>query len=248
VVLLDPRAEQNGPIMMANADFLERWSGTLVLCGGRTAGEADQPFDLRWFLPEVFRHKRYLKDVAIAALLSSVIAYSMPLMFQILLDKVVSHRSYQTLFTITLVFLTLAIFDGLFNYTRQYLMLMVTSKIDAQLAARTFRKLLQLPMSFFESTTAGVLTKNMLQTETIRNFLTSRVFQTALDSLILPVTIVILFLYSAKLAAIVLGFSSLIALIIGLMLPLFRRNLEQLIWLKARDKAIWSKRSTACVR
>ena len=41
-------------------------------------------------------------------------------------------------------------------------------------------------------------------------------------------TVVILFLYSAKLAAIVLGFSALIALIIGLMLPLFRRNLEQL--------------------
>ncbi len=228
VILLDPRAEQSGPIMMSNADFLEHWSGTLVLCNGKTPGEADQPFDLRWFLPEVFRHKRYLKDVAIAAILSSIIAYSMPLMFQILLDKVVSHRSYQTLFTIMLVFVTLTIFDGVFNYTRQYLMLMITSKIDAQLAARTFRKLLQLPMSFFESTTAGVLTKNMLQTETIRNFLTGRVFQTALDSLTLPVTVVILFLYSAKLAAIVLGFSALIALIIGLMLPLFRRNLEQL--------------------
>jgi subfamily B ATP-binding cassette protein HlyB/CyaB len=229
LILLDPQTEKDGSKTVSFDEFRKEWSGTAVLCKRvQRLDDENQPFGLRWFLPEILRQKQYLRTVAIAAILSSIIAFSMPLMFQILIDKVITHHSYQTLITLVMVFALLSVFDGVFNYTRQYLMMFVTNKVDARLASRVFQHLVSLPLSFFEQTTAGILTRHMQQTETIRHFLTGRLFQTALDAVALPVVLVILMLYSVKLTLVVLFFSAIIAAIIGIMVPVFRHHLEQL--------------------
>ena len=110
--------------------------------------------------------------------MSAVIAFAAPLMFQILIDKVITHHSTETLFTLELMFGVLTVFDGVFSYVRQYLITVITSKVDAGLASRTFAHLLTLPLPFFERTTTGVLARNLQQTDTIRQFLTGRLFQT----------------------------------------------------------------------
>jgi ATP-binding cassette, subfamily B, bacterial HlyB/CyaB len=229
VTVLDPVSADERATVMSRAEFVESWSGALILCKrARQPSDENQHFGLRWFLPELLRHKRLFRDVAVAATMSAVIAFATPLMFQILIDKVITHRSYQTLVALMLIFGVLTLFDGVFNYTRHYLMLFITSKIDGRLASRTFRHLLSLPLSFFEATTAGVLARHMQQTETIRQFLTGRLFQTMLDAMALPLMLGMLLLYSAKLTLVVLGFSSAIAVIIAIMVPTFRRRLEQL--------------------
>jgi len=229
VTVLDPLSEQGGASVVPRAQFVAAWSGSLILCKRvRPANEEHRPFGLRWFLPEILRHGHLFRDVAVAALMSAAIAFAIPLMFQILIDKVITHRSYQTLFSLVLIFAVLTLFDGVFSYTRQYLMLFITTKIDGRLASRTFRHLLSLPLFFFEGTTAGVLARHMQQTETIRQFLTGRLFQTMLDALALPLMLGMLLLYSVKLTLVVLGFSLAIAGIIAVMVPSFRRRLEQL--------------------
>ena len=229
VTLLDPLRVEERPVVVPRAEFVEDWNGALVMCKrAHRISDEDQPFGLRWFLPELLRHKRLFRDVAVAALMSAVIAFATPLMFQILIDKVITHRSYQTLFALMLIFATLTLFDGIFNYTRHYLMLFITSKIDGRLASRTFRHLLSLPLGFFEATTAGVLARHMQQTETIRQFLTGRLFQTMLDAMTLPLMLGLLLLYSPKLTLLVIGFSLAIAAVIAVMVPTFRRRLEQL--------------------
>jgi ATP-binding cassette subfamily B protein len=227
--VLDPQAEGDGTTLVPFDQFVGSWTGSLVLCKRAHQGSDEtQPFGLRWFMPEILRHRELLRDVAVAATMSSIIAFATPLMFQLLIDKVITHHSYQTLAALIVIFCTLMLFDGVFSYTRQYLMLFVTSKIDARLASRTFKHLLGLPLAFFEATTAGVLTRHLQQTETIRHFLTGRLFQTMLDAMALPLLLAILFLYSAKLTVVALGFSLAIALIIGIMVPTFRHHLEQL--------------------
>jgi len=53
---------------------------------------------------------------------------------------------------------------------RQILTLAATNKIDMHLTRRTFGHLLSLPIDYFETTTAGVITRHMQQMEKIRNF------------------------------------------------------------------------------
>jgi ATP-binding cassette, subfamily B, bacterial HlyB/CyaB len=148
--------------------------------------------------------------------------------FQVLIDKVITHRSYQTLGVVLLVFVLLTLSDGVFGYARSQLMLLASNKIDARLGSRTFGHLLGLPLHFFESHPAGVLARHLQQTEKLRHFLTGRLFQTLLDAAMLPVLLVFLALYSGVLTLVVLGFSAAIAAVIAAMVPSFRHRLQLL--------------------
>ncbi|WP_207623067.1 peptidase domain-containing ABC transporter [Falsiroseomonas algicola] len=227
--VLDPADEQAGVTLVTSDDFIARWSGTMILVRKQhRLTDEDQPFGLRWFLPELIRHGRLLSGVAVAAIMCNLISFAIPLLFQVMIDKVIAHRSTQTLFAIVVVFVLLVAFDALFSLARQRLMLLAGNKIDGRLNARTFRHLLGLPLSFFEANTAGVLTRHMQQAEKLRHFLTGRLFQTLLDAVAMPVLLVLLLLYSWQLTLVVLGFSAAIAAVIGGLVPCFRRRLDRL--------------------
>jgi ATP-binding cassette subfamily B protein len=74
-----------------------------------------------------------------------------------------------------------------------------------------------LPLQFFETHPTGVLLRHIQQTETIRSFLTGRLFQTLLDTSALPFLLFGLTLYSGVLTLVVLGFAVAIAGVIALM-------------------------------
>lgn len=227
--VLDPQTEQSGALVLTRKQFEADWSGSLLLCKREFESSATpQPFGLRWFMPEIFNQKKLLRNVAIAALLSSVISMAMPLFFNIMIDKVLPHQSHQTLYTLTFILVVVMTFEGLFSYVRQYLMLVATNKIDARLISRSFHHLLHLPMPFFENSTTGVLIRHMQQTEVIRNFLTGTMFHTLLDVATLPILLVVLTMYSGFLTMVVLMFTVAIAAVIGIMLPTFRKHLENL--------------------
>jgi ATP-binding cassette subfamily B protein len=78
----------------------------------------------------------------------------------------------------------------------------------------------------------------MLQLESIRNFLTGRLFFTALDTAALIIYLPILFFYSFKLALIVLLFSLVIAVIILGLLPTYRRQLDEVNAAEGRRQAL----------
>jgi ATP-binding cassette subfamily B protein len=104
----------------------------------------------------------------------------------------------------------------------------MTNKVDAAIGARVFAKMLSLPVPFFEQIPAGVLARHLQQTEKLRQFLTGRLFQTALDAIMLPPLLVLLCIYSFRLTLVVLCFALAIALIIFLLVPRFRARLNQL--------------------
>jgi ATP-binding cassette, subfamily B, bacterial HlyB/CyaB len=229
VAVVDPLNEHAGVMLVPKDVFLADWSGTIVLCKRRPAEtETSQPFGFRWFIPEIMRHSHLLRDVAIAAMMCNVISFAIPLLYHVIIDKVVPHQNYQTLYVVMIIFMVVTVFDGLFSYVRHYLMLIASNKIDARLNSRTFQHLLGLPLQFFEQTPAGVLSRHMQQTEKIRQFLTGRLFQTLLDCAALPILLVMLTLYSGRLTLVVLGFSLAMAAVIGLLIPAFRYHLNML--------------------
>ena len=137
VAVLDPTRENSGLVTMQRREFEAVWSGILVLSKPKQRLlDANQPFGLRWFLPEIMRQSRYFRDVAIATLASNLINLGTPLLFNILIDKVVPHHSYQTLLAVVLIYLVLITFDALFGFVRQQLMIFAGNKIDARLASR----------------------------------------------------------------------------------------------------------------
>ena len=229
VAVFDPLADQQGFIFLSQEQFERSWKGELILAKKKySLMDTNQRFSLRWFLPEIVRQRTAFMDVAIAALFIHLIALVVPLYFQIVIDKVLVNYALESLQVLTIGIGIALIFDAILGYLRSYLLLHATSKIDIRVATRTFGHLMRLPMSFFEHSTAGVLTKHMQQTSQIREFLTGSLFLTLLDSTALFIFLPILFFYNVSLTVIVLLFSLALAINIGLLLTPYRRRLEAL--------------------
>jgi ATP-binding cassette subfamily B protein len=231
----DPLAADSAPMPLDEARFTAAWTGEVVLLKRDwTQTDEDPPFGFAWFMPIILRQRHLFRDVALVAILLSFISMAMPLFMQIIIDRVLLHRSIGTLKMLAIGMLLAIVFETLFTYLRRYLMLYVTNKIDAQVGRRTFGKLVSLPMDFFERASAGVVTKNMQQTERIRNFLTGQVFSVILDGVGLIVMIPMMFFYSVSLAMIVLGSAGLLALVMLILVEPFKRRLNDLYQAEAR--------------
>lgn len=229
IAILDPGSDRAVVVLQERAQFCERWDGEVVLMKRQHAlTDANQPFGLRWFIPEILKQKTAFRDILLAAIAMHFLALASPVFFQLVIDKVLVHQSSTTLWVLGVGIVIALIFDAAFGFLRQMLTLAATNKIDMRLTRRTFAHLLSLPIDFFETTTAGVVTRHMQQLEKIRGFLTGRLFFTGLDTLALFIFLPILFAYSVKLAMIVLVFALLIAAVVASMIPTFQRRLNEL--------------------
>jgi ATP-binding cassette subfamily B protein len=228
IAVLDPMNEMAGVTLIPRHEIEAQWTGRMVLCKRTVADdkeEGPQKFGFSWFMPEILRNARSFRDIAILTVLSTLISLASPVMFNLLIDKVVPHHSYNTLYAVIVAFGVIVVFDTIFRYVRSYLTMYAGNKIDARLASTSFAKMLRLPMDFFEHQPAGVLLRNLQQTEQIRGFLTGRLFMTGLDLVTLPVLIVFLCLYSVMLTGIVLVFALAMAAMAAGLVPLFKRKL-----------------------
>lgn len=210
-------------------DFSATWSGTCVLTKKIfSITDEKQPFGLLWFIPEILKEKRVFRDVAIISVILNLTALAGPLFFQLLIDKVLTHHSYTTLNALAIGFFIVILFEVFYTYLKKFLLIYATRKIDFRLAKKTFQHLASLPIHFFDTNPSGVLLKHMQQTDRIRGFLTGRVFLTAVDSTSLFVLIPFLWLYSWRLACVVIAFSLIIGGLLAFAAPYFKKRLEKL--------------------
>jgi ATP-binding cassette, subfamily B, bacterial HlyB/CyaB len=229
VVVRDLREPKLGFQFWDRATLEANWDGSVILVKRKYAlTDEAQPFGLRWFIPEFLRQKRAFSDVVVAALTLHVLALATPIFFQLMIDRVVVHRVEATMVVLTIGVVLAILFDTALSYSRGMILLYATSKIDIRLATAIFRKMISLPVDFFERNLAGVISKHMQQDQRIREFLSGRLLFTLLDATALFVFLPILMFYSLELTAVVLVCASLIAVIIGLMARTFRRRLTEL--------------------
>jgi ATP-binding cassette subfamily B protein len=229
ICVLDPLADRLAVLRLGREAFCKNWNGEVLLLR-RTFALADErrPFGIAWFIPEVVRNGAAFRDIAIAAVMLQVLALALPIFIQITVDKVLVHHAYTTLYVLVAGVGAAVLFDAAFNYLRRILLVYASARIDVRTSTRTFERLLSLPIDFFERASAGVITKHMQQVEKIREFLTGRLFLTLLDATSLLVIVPLLFLYSGRLAVLVLGFSGLTAAVIAGLIPVYRRRLRVL--------------------
>jgi ATP-binding cassette subfamily B protein len=239
VALLNPIHANAAVVYEARADFQRRWDGEVVFIKRQhKLSDPNQPFSLRWFIPEILKQKAAFRDIFIAAIAMQLLALASPIFFQLVIDKVLTHQSQTTLWVLAVGIVMALLFDTTFGFLRQTLTLAASNKIDMRLTRRTFSHLLSLPIDFFETTSAGVVTRHMQQLEKIRSFLTGRLFFTALDLITLLVFVPVLFSYSFKLAMIVLLFTLLIACVVMAMVPTFQRRLNALYAAEGQRQAM----------
>ena len=227
--VVDIENEADGVREVPFSTLAENWGDVVILCSPKKRELVpEQPFGFTWFLAEITKYRKYFLDIALASFVMNALGLVTPLIFNIIVDRIIPHHTYQTLYVVMLVAVLTALFECFFGYLIQSLTLSTTNKIDATLSTKMFHKLLGLPMEFFEKMPAGVIFRNLHSTEKVRSFLTGSLFQTALQTITLPLLLVLLISYSLTLTLVVGVFTVLIAGMIGILVPMYRARLNEL--------------------
>jgi len=216
------------PSMMSRDEFEAVWDGQLVLMA-RRAGLSDlgRRFDVTWFMGAVHKYRRLLGEVLIASFFLQLFALVSPLFFQVVIDKVLVHRTVSTLDVLVIGLVSISIFEAILGGLRTYLFAHSTNRIDVELGARLFRHLLALPLAYFEARRTGDSVARVRELENVRQFLTSSALTLVIDLFFTFVFLAVMFYYAPLLTWIVLGAFPFYVGISAGATPLFRRRLDE---------------------
>ena len=216
------------PRLMKRAEFEALWDGQLVLMT-RRAGLLDlsRRFDISWFLGAIHKYRRALSGVLVASFFLQLFALVSPLFFQVVIDKVLVHRSLSTLDVLVTGLVTISLFETVLGILRTYVFAHTTNRIDVELGARLFRHLLALPIAYFQARRVGDSVARVRELENIRNFLTSSALTLVVDLFFTSVFIFVMLAYSPFLTFIVLASFPFYIAISALATPLFRSRLNE---------------------
>jgi ATP-binding cassette, subfamily B, bacterial HlyB/CyaB len=229
---------QAQPTLMTREELTLLWDGGLVVMA-RRAGLADvtRRFDVTWFLGAIHKYRRLLGEVLVASLFLQLFALVSPLFFQVVIDKVLVHRSLSTLDVLVIGLVAISVFETVLAILRTYLFSHTTNRIDVELGARLFRHLLALPMAYFQARRVGDSVARVRELENIRNFLTSSALTLVIDLFFTFVFLGVMYFYAPTLTWIVLGSLPLYVAISALATPLFRRRLNEKFQRGAENQA-----------
>ncbi|AJA63671.1 MULTISPECIES: type I secretion system permease/ATPase [Bradyrhizobium] len=226
VLVQSPQAQR--PMLMERDEFTVLWDGGLILMA-RRAGLSDlgRHFDITWFIAAIGKYRRLFGEVLAASFFLQLFALVSPLFFQVVIDKVLVHRSLSTLDVLVIGLVVVSLFDTVLGILRNYLFAHTTNRIDVELGARLFHHLLALPMAWFQARRVGDSVARVRELENIRNFITSSSLTLLIDLFFTSVFLAVMFAYSPLMSCIVLASFPFYIAISAVATPLFRRRLDE---------------------
>ncbi|MDB5617755.1 type I secretion system permease/ATPase [Tardiphaga sp.] len=229
----DPRLQ-----LVSREDFETVWDGQLVLMARRVGlTDLSRRFDITWFFGAIHKYRHTFGRVLIASFFLQLFALVSPLFFQVVIDKVLVHRSLSTLDVLVIGLVTISVFETVLGILRTYLFAHTTNRIDVELGARLFRHLMALPIAYFQARRVGDSVARVRELENIRNFLTSSALTLIIDLFFTFVFLAVMFLYSPWLAFLVLASFPFYIGISAFAAPLFQRRLDEKFTRGAENQA-----------
>lgn len=225
-LVLDPARGETESLTQYQASQI--WAGTAILCAARAApAEESRKFGLGWIFASAGRHRLLFGEAILASFVLQLFALGSPLLFQVVIDKVIVHRGMTTLDVMAIALGALALFEIALTLARGYVLTHTTTRVDVELGARAFRHLLGLPMSYFESRRVGDTVQRLKELETVRAFLSGSVPTVGLDALFAIVFLGVMWIYSPTLTLIVIAAIPVYAAISIGVTPLLKRRLDE---------------------
>jgi ATP-binding cassette subfamily B protein len=201
--------------------------GIDLLMMDRATNTPEQKFGPGWFWPALKRHRGVLLQVLVASFVVQLFSLANPLLIQVIIDKVISQRSLDTLQVLGFGLVVVTLLEGVLGSLRTFLFAETTNRIDQRLGAEVIDHLLRLPLGYFDRRPVGELGSRLAELEKIRGFLTGTALTTTLDAAFSVIYIVVMVMYSWALTLVALV---VLPIQVGLTLlgaPLFRRQFRQ---------------------
>ena len=216
------------PTVCSVTELMVRCDGELLLFASRAslAGELSK-FDFSWFIPAIVKYRKLLLEVLCISAILQLFGLVTPLMFQVVMDKVLVNRAFSTLNVVCIALLVSSVFEILLTGLRNYVFSHTTNRIDVELGARLFRHLLALPIGYFSARRVGDTVARVRELENIRNFLTGQALTALIDLLFSVIFIAVMCMYSVWLTLVVVVSLPIYGVISSTLNPVLRSRLNE---------------------
>jgi len=211
---------------LTRIEFQHQWNGRLIQITRRQVDTSSSEFGLRWFISAVRKYSPVMREVIMASAFIQVFALVSPLVFMLVIDKVLSHRSLSTLDVLVFALAVISLFEIILSGLRSYLLSHTTHRIDVEMGAKLFRHLLSLPLSYFENRRVGDTVARIREMDVVRQFITGSAMTLMLDLLFTVIFLAVMFAFSPTLTMIVIAAIPVYFLISFMMTPLIRSKLD----------------------
>ncbi len=218
---------ENKTEVLTSTELNELWEGTAILIKQKGIVDREAVFSFKWFIPTILKFKKEFIQVLIAVFVVQILGILTPVMTQVVVDKVLVHRSMSTLNVLAIGIAIVYIYELILGMAKNYVFTHTTNRIDVILSYRLFRHLFRLPMKYFESRRVGDTVARVRELDTIRNFLTGTPLSSMIDVVFVIVYIVVLFCYSRFLTVIVICSIPVYAVLSAVVTPLFKKRLDE---------------------
>ena len=207
---LDPQARQQE---VGIDEFEKLWKNIVISVNAQRGVESkERPFDLKWFLPELWKCRYLLLCAFIISILLNILSFTPIIFIQIALDKVVGYKAVSTLYVLTAGVVVALLFNAIVGFVRDYIFNYIGDILESRIATDIFDKLLGLPLIQVQGDNINKFNGSMQSITALRNTVVMRVFKTVFDLTAVLVFVPVMFAYNFLMGIIVLGFAIMMGL------------------------------------
>ncbi|MGB3342803.1 MAG: peptidase domain-containing ABC transporter [Aequorivita sp.] len=153
---------------------------------------------IKYLLKYLKPYKKQMIWLAVLMLLGTLTTLVLPILTQKLIDDGVSKKNINFITAILLAQLCFFFGNIVFGVFRDWILLKVGTKINIQIISDFLKKLLKLPIRFFDTKMMGDFNQRIQDHERIENFLTSQSLTTLFSIITFSVFFVVLWYYDYR--------------------------------------------------
>ncbi|WP_299493251.1 peptidase domain-containing ABC transporter [uncultured Shewanella sp.] len=183
--------------------------------------------------------KSGLFKMLIASLLLQVFSLASPYYMQLVVDDVIVNHDRDLLLLLLAGFTLLTFISTITGIIRELIGLHIQSHLNIQWGAALFNHLSKLPMAWYEKRHLGDIMSRFGAQSEIQSFITSTFVNVILDGLMASTTLIMMYIYSPTLSAIVLSAVLIYALSRYLSYHPFKNNAQEQITASAKEDSFF---------
>lgn len=158
---------------LTREQFQQKWTGYTALFDrpAELAGPPDEPIRFRWLLPFVRPFAGLLARAAALAGIASALQLVIPVFTQVIVDRVLVERDLTLLRLLVLGMGVVVVVSLAASVIERYLLAWVAVRIDSSTLDFLTRRLLSLPMTYFNTRRTGDIQRRLAGIWQLREFL-----------------------------------------------------------------------------
>ena len=160
---------------------------------------------LSTFLRQASGAKHALIQLLALSLVLELLVIAGPFYLQLTVDEVIARGDVDLLIVLALGFGLVAALTVAVTWLRSLIVIFLQNSLHFAFGARLFHHLIRLPLAFFEKRHIGDVLSRFSSIEPVRNLISEGLILALIDGVMAAVTLLIMFLYSVKLALIVVS-------------------------------------------